>query len=883
VYEDVVYRETIDKIPCRSRLYRPSCLNDNQLSSPSKEDVSTSTYNPSKRNQNNRNQNGNTQNDGNQNDGNQSSGMRNSGVEVHESDAVYWTSGSCVIESDGVRVESESVDDLTDSSTPTTTLTPAPTTPILSVKVSGTSNQSNTHSIYINNIDSPNHLEEIIHHTIQPIHDARDSSRNYAEKHHQGCDKIIILDENSCQNILEESSAKNVPQAATLSRGRKQHNQKQNSFMNLSGPKHPYTIITHSVTGGAAAVCGTVTTQRASHTHTVTGDAAVCGTATTHRASHTHTVTGDAAVCGTGTVTTHRASHTHTVTGDAAVCGTGTATTHRAPHTVTDSAAVCVTVNRGWRKQRIVAGAPDKCLTTSNTPTLTIIAATVSAATISTSSTTSATTTTTNTSAATLSSLNYMLSNDSQSTQSNKTSTSESPTIIQVEVLKTSIGSKECSSGAFCKRIEHSPEKKRTKKSPQKNIDKITSDFIIQKVVEIEEDIKIVTTVENDEKEIEMKMPIINKTDAQKGKEKVEPSKSANNEKSVKTKITVLNATELEKIKYQTWETHLLYIMKRGGGGVRKSRSRGGDGDGDGDGSDENVKVGMKNKAYHSNDHDNNDNNKHSDSSNNNNSENENNDDNNNDSDGDGDGDSNVAHTHLTNCASSASTSTSTTTLRILRSQNTTTTLSNKGSGSDKMNYGVKKNHTEIDYRSTKSNDKNSNYDPSQKTRNSNFNYNYSMKVADRRKSSEMLPLSFFNRQKYSKSQFNDDENGVEYDIDRVIGKGAFGYALLATACSSGVKCGGVRGEVGRREEREGKGKGSEGVEVGNVTKKEEKKKEEKGKGKGKGRGERSGKKEGSEMCLPLHPPPPTTSERTQGRHGCVSTCNYPHCNYCII
>ena len=800
MYEDVVYKETIDKIPCRSRLYRPSCLNDNQLSSPSKEDVSTSTYNPSKSNQNN-----NTQNDSTQNDRNQNDGMRNNSFEVHESDAVYWTSESSVIESDGVRVESESVVDLTDSSIPltatptptptpitTTTLTPTITalnpTTVLSVKVSGTSNPSNTHSI--NNIDTPIHQQEIVHYTIPSIHDARDSSRRDAERHHKGCDKIIIFDENSCQNILEESSVqnvpkessvKNVPQAATVSRGRKQHNQKQNSFMNLSGPLHPYSITTHTVPGDAA---------------------------------------------------------------------------------------VCVTVYRGGRKQNIVAvvGDTHKCLSTSNTiPTLTFLAATV---------TTTATTTTI--SATTLSSLNHMHNNDTLSTQTNKTNSSESTTVTQVEVLNTSIRPKEFYPGTFFERIEHSPEKKRTKISPQKKINKITSDLIIKNVIETVEDMKIVKTIENNEMETEMEMAIINEIGAHKGKDKVETLKISKKEESVKTRITVFNATELEKIKCQTWEIHLLYIMKRGGGDVRRSwgsGSRGDDGDGDGDGSDKKVKVGMKNKACHSNDHNNNDNNKHSDSSNDNNNDNDN--------DSDGDADSNEAHTHLTNCASSTSIST----LRLLRSRNNTTTLLNKGSGSDKINNKVKKNPTKIDYNSTKFNEKNSNYDPSQKTQNFNFNY-YSMKVADRRNHSEILPSSFFNRQKYSISKFNDDDNGVEYDIDRVIGKGAFGYALLATACSSAVKCGGVRGEVGGREVREGEGKGSKGVEVGKVTKKEEKGKEkemEGGKGKGKGRGERSGKKGGSETGLPLHPPPPTAPERTQGTYRCVSTCNCPLCNYCIM
>ena len=55
------------------------------------------------------------------------------------------------------------------------------------------------------------------------------------------------------------------------------------------------------------------------------------------------------------------------------------------------------------------------------------------------------------------------------------------------------------------------------------------------------------------------------------------------------------------------------------------------------------------------------------------------------------------------------------------------------------------------------------------------------LQLFDKRKNNENLPISWSNRSRISVSVYREEDSGVLYTTQKVIGKGAFGYAVLAT------------------------------------------------------------------------------------------------------
>ena len=66
----------------------------------------------------------------------------------------------------------------------------------------------------------------------------------------------------------------------------------------------------------------------------------------------------------------------------------------------------------------------------------------------------------------------------------------------------------------------------------------------------------------------------------------------------------------------------------------------------------------------------------------------------------------------------------------------------------------------------------------------------FSFSVIDKRKEDENLPISLANRSRISSTVYTESVTGVTYTTQKIIGKGAFGYAVLAkvSECSSKIK-----------------------------------------------------------------------------------------------
>ena len=62
--------------------------------------------------------------------------------------------------------------------------------------------------------------------------------------------------------------------------------------------------------------------------------------------------------------------------------------------------------------------------------------------------------------------------------------------------------------------------------------------------------------------------------------------------------------------------------------------------------------------------------------------------------------------------------------------------------------------------------------------------------VVDKRKNDEILPICFANRSRIASSVYTETVTGVTYTTKKVIGKGAFGYAVLASISESKSRSG---------------------------------------------------------------------------------------------